>query len=258
METNLLTSILAIIGASAWLPQIIQWVIQWRSKPLLKVFNENEAQIGYVSFGTVININLSFLSRKKSALIDRISMKIMGKDNATCELEWTWYSETFYELKGVDNNSLTMSKQQRAIAINAYRDVLVEKFIGFQSTNFIQEKNRLEALILEDIANKNKAGADIAQVKSEKNYNDMLKLIENSMFWKAENYSAVITLTDSENNLSYQHSIKFSVSDVDINNMKNNIELAKKLIEVRFFPAQEDGKPTQLQGSWYWINATIN
>lgn len=258
METNLLTTILAIIGALAWLPQIIQWIIQWRTKPLLKVFNENEAQVGYISFGSVININLSFLSRKKSALIDRISIKIKGKDSATCELEWAWYSETFYELKGVDNNSLTMSKQQKAIAINAYRDVLVEKFIGFQSPIFIREKNRIEALLSEDIANKLKAGADISQVKSEKNYNDLLKLIDNSMFWKEGNYSAIITLTDSENNLNYQQSIKFYVSDVDVNNIKNNIELAKKLIEARFFPSQEEGKLIQLQGNWYWINAIIS
>ncbi|MFR3549400.1 MAG: hypothetical protein ACLTTW_03695 [Coprobacter sp.] len=36
----------------------------------------------------------------------------------------------------------TMAKQQNAIAINAYKDVLIEKFTGFQSS-FLTEGNNL-------------------------------------------------------------------------------------------------------------------
>lgn len=256
METSLFTTIVAIIGALAWLPQVIKWIAQWRTKPVLKIFNENEAQAGYIYFGSVININLSFLARKKSALIDNISIEIVGDDKASCNLQWNWYSETFYELKGTDNNSVTMSKQQKAIAINAYRDVLVEKFIGFQSPTFMQERNRLEALIIEDIENKKKAGGDYSLVKSEKSYNDLLKLIEKSMYWKPGNYTGAIKLCDSENCREYTHRIKFSISDVDINNMKNNIEFSKKLIESTFFP--KEGETGQVQGKWYWVNLKLS
>lgn len=34
-----------------------------------------------------------------------------------------------------------MAKQQNAIAINAYKDVLIEKFIGFQSVIFAKTIN---------------------------------------------------------------------------------------------------------------------
>lgn len=79
-------------------------------------------------------------SKKKHALIDNIELELEDKDGAKHNLKWVWYSETFYELQS-PTGIATMAKQQNAIAINAYKDVLIEKFIGFQSVIFAKTIN---------------------------------------------------------------------------------------------------------------------
>ena len=87
--------------------------------------------MGFIKNGCAFNLRLSFLARKKHALIDDIELRLIDKNGAVHNLKWMWYSETLYELQGPGRNA-TMAKQQNAIAINAYQDTLIEKFVGFQ------------------------------------------------------------------------------------------------------------------------------
>lgn len=138
---DLLFKFTAILGALAWLPQIINWFINWKQKPQLKIFGDDEAQVGYTTFGCVFNMNFSFLSKKKMSLIENMTVTVIDKNKTEYLLTWNWYSETFYELKSPDSIA-TMGKQQKAISFVAYKDVLTEKFIGFQINEF-REKTKL-------------------------------------------------------------------------------------------------------------------
>lgn len=82
------------------------------------------------------------MSMHKNALIDNIELIIKDKDGANHTFKCAWYSETLYELQAPTGNA-TMAKRQNAIAINAYKDILIEKFVGFQSKSFIEERNQL-------------------------------------------------------------------------------------------------------------------
>lgn len=115
-------------------------------KPKISIYHDGEAEIGYIKNGNVLNLRFSFLARYKHALIDDIKLILTDKDGAHHTLRWMWYSETFYELQGPEGKS-TMAKQQNAIAINAFRDVLVEKFIGFQSDTFFRKKKTISLQI---------------------------------------------------------------------------------------------------------------
>ena len=134
--------IIAILGALAWLPQIIAWIYNWLKKPKLSIYHDGEAEIGYIKNGNAFNLRFSFLSRDKHALIDDMELVLTDKDGAHHKLKWIWYSETFYELQGPTGNSI-MAKQQNAIAINALKDALIEKFIGFQSIAFLEKRKQL-------------------------------------------------------------------------------------------------------------------
>ena len=127
-------------------------------------------------------------SKKKHALIDNIELELEDKDGAKHNLKWVWYSETFYELQS-PTGIATMAKQQNAIAINAYKDVLIEKFIGFQSVIFRENHKQLTYKLNTFIENQRKTGElDINIVKRSSEYNEIIRLYKNSMFWKIGDY----------------------------------------------------------------------
>ena len=48
-----LFKITAVLGALAWMPQIIKWIVSWLRKPKLNIICDNEAQVGYIAFQSI-------------------------------------------------------------------------------------------------------------------------------------------------------------------------------------------------------------
>ena len=245
--------LVAILGALAWLPQIISWIYHWLQKPMISVYHEEEAEVGFIKFGNAFNIRLSFLARRKHALIDNIELCITDKDGANHTFKWIWYSETLYELQAPTGNA-TMAKQQNAIAINAYKDVLIEKFIGFQSSSFLDRRKQLAYKLNSFIENQSTVGKiDADAIRRSNEYNELLRLYKNSMIWKTGDYSAICKIHIADTDTYMQHSFKFRLSDIEVETLKKNIEFARKIIDVEFINPQQ-----QIEGTWLWTKPSID
>lgn len=61
--------IAAYIGAAAWLPQILNIFYKFFTKPKLRVFFNNTAEISFISFGPILNIRMGILAEKKISII---------------------------------------------------------------------------------------------------------------------------------------------------------------------------------------------
>lgn len=248
-----LIDIIAMLGALAWLPQIFSWIYNWMKKPKISIYHDGEAEVGYIKNGNVFNLRFSFLARDKHALIDDMELVLTDIDGAHHTLKWMWYSETFYELQGPAGNSI-MAKQQNAIAINAFKDVLIEKFIGFQSTTFLEKKKQLAYKLTTFIENQKINGnVNIDDIKRSNEYNELIRLYKNSLFWKAGNYSVVAKIHVADTNETISHSFNFRLSELEIDTLNKNIEFAKSVVDCEFIDTTQ--QPT---GTWLWAKPTIN
>lgn len=245
-------NLVAILGALAWLPQIISWLYHWLKKPQLKVFNEDVAEVGFIKFGNAFNIRLSFLARHKNALIDNMELIVKDKDGATHNFKWIWYSETFYEFQAVTGNAI-MAKKQQAIAINAYKDVLIEKFVGFQLNTFLETRKNLVYKLNSFIENQRSVGdVDVETIRRSKEYNDILRLYRSSMLWKAGDYSATCKIHLADTKEYLEHSFKFTLSDIEIESLRKNIDFAEKVLSSDFLDKEQ-----QLEGNWFWATPNV-
>lgn len=244
--------IIAILGALAWLPQIISWIYNWLQKPNIQVFNEEEAEVGFIKFGNAFNIRISFLARNKHALIDNITLDLIDKDGAIHHLKWMWYSETFYELQS-PSGIATMAKQQNAIAINAYKDVLIEKFIGFQSPQFRESYKLLSYKLNTFIENQRRTGElDINVIKRSNEYNEIIRLYENSMIWKVGDYRAICKIHIADTNQTITKNLKFHISDIEVETLRKNLDFSRRGLDIEFITPQD-----QLEGNWMWVKPKI-
>lgn len=244
--------LIAILGALAWLPQIISWVYHRLKKPTIKVFNDNIAEVGFIKFGNAFNIRLSFLARYKNALIDNIELIIKDKNGATHNLKWIWYSETLYELQAVTGNAI-MAKQQQAIAINAYKDVLIEKLVGFQSESFLETRKNLAYKLNTFIENQKSVGEiDVETIKRSQEYNDILRFYKSELFWISGDYSVICKIHIVDKKEPIEHLFNFTLSDIEIETLRRNIEFSEKVLALEFF-----NKEQTLEGNWFWATPNV-
>lgn len=247
-----LIDIIAILGALAWLPQIISWVYNWMKKPKLTIYHDGEAEAGYIKNGNVFNLRFSFLAREKNALIDDIELLLVDKDGASHNLKWMWYSETFYELQGPAGNS-TMAKQQNAIAINVFKEVLVEKFIGFQSVSFLEKRKQLAYKLSTLIENQRINGdINIDIIRCSQEYNELIRLYKNSFLWKPGEYSATAKVHIADTNETIEHYFSFALSELEVDTLHKNIEFTKSILDYEFIDSSKE-----LNGAWLWAKPNI-
>ena len=202
----------------------------------------------------MFNLRMSFLSRNKQALIDKIELHLTDKDNAEFVLTWNWYSETFYELQA-PGGTATMAKRQNAIAVNAFKDVLIEKFIGFQSPDFLNESRRLTHELNMTIENHRDANGQISveAIKQTDAYNKMIRLYENSMIWKLGRYQGCYKIHIADTGQEINGTFDFSFNELEIARLRQNIDIIKQNIDIEFF--QPAGTP--LVGL-IWVSPNLN
>lgn len=243
---------LAILGALAWLPQIITLIKNIFIKPNLKIIPSNQLEIGFTSFGPIINTNIAIVAENKKALVDNIEIELTHESNEKQIFKWQWFEETLYVVDLPDQSgTLPTRKNQTAIALNITKDELIEKKIGFQQYKFKKKhKTLLQNAIEESLIFEN-AGKDIKELKATKNYNDLKKLYQDDFNWKVGRYSIKYKVFENSLKNPFVCEVFFKMTSLDINSLKLNIENCASEIERVLID------PDKQYPRWNWTNIII-
>jgi hypothetical protein len=232
--------ILAILGALAWLPQLIIFISKWLTKPKLTIITDKDLEIGYTTFGPIFNFQIAFLAEKKRVLIRKVEIEMTHENNETHNFTWDWFEEILYEVNIPQSGLIPTRKNQKAIAINVDPDSLVEKKIGFQ-------QNRLVQLTTEEFLNIYNAGDDVNQIRTRNTFNNLRDYYKNGFNWKIGKYSATIKATLSNDQI-FTTKVDFQLTSLNIKTIEPNIEIAQKLVD------KEYGADIEVEQNWLWVN----
>ena len=245
--------ILAVLGAMAWLPQLIIFIRNILTKPRLKIIPEYELELGYTTFGPIINTSLALVAEKKNALIEKIEIELTHENNDTHKFTWKWFEETLYTIDLPDEaGSMPTKKNQTAIAINVLKDQLIERKVGFQQNSFQTEQKIIVQNTVEDAINLSKANKPIADIKASKNYNNLKDLYQNCFNWKVGGYIINYKIYESSISKPFMKQVMFQLTALDINSLKTNIEKCHSETE-RIYIDPEIKLPL-----WNWVNMKTN
>lgn len=220
-------------------------------KPNILIKNEREFELGYTTFGPIINAQLAFLSDSKKALIEKIEIDLTHESNDTHKFTWDWFEEILYETNIPNTGTMPTRKNQKAIAINLKKEELTDKKIGFQQDIFKLEQKKLVQNIVEEAINLGKAEKLITDLKSQKNHNDLINHYQHSFNWKPGKYTLKIKVKASSINKLFEKTLYFKLTPLEINNLQSNIELCKSEIERSFIDFEKETV------HWKWIYPTI-
>ena len=252
MNENL-TFIIAIIGALAWLQQpIIGWLKKKYSKPKLTTFIHEDLEIGYTTFGPILNLNIAFSIENKDSLINYIDLRLVhASSNATFQLKWVWFEEKFMEIEVPEQLNIPYKRNQIAIVLKLNTENVIEKKIGFQSSDFkiktsdLQKACNQEQLLL---SNSQKSPSEI---ESKKCYNDYNDLFKSDFTWKEGKYNISIKTKLVDLKEEQEVNFSFNLNSLDIKKLEQNIITCQGLLRNQYINLDPNYQP-----KWYWVNSS--
>lgn len=249
------TFVLALLGALAWLPQLISWINSFFIKPKLRFVPDATTEIGYTSYGPILNQFFAISTGKKDALVEKITLEVIHEKGEKHNFQWKFLDEKGPELTSITGESAQWRKSQSAIALKISSSGLAEKKIGFQDT-FFQEKlvNYIKAhnekiFYLERTQPQNYKEEAIKS----KEFLDTLDFIKNGFYWKEGKYTIHLYVYETTLKKPHIEHFEFELTKTDIGQLEKNIEVTQKYIGDLILYKGKDIKEWP-QYYWNWVN----
>ena len=239
--------ILAILGALAWIYPLAILIRGILTKAELEIINHKQIEIGYTTYGPIVNIDLAFSSNNKDAFIKKIVIKLEHESKENIELIWEWFEEELLEMHVPESGIVPYRKNQRAIAIKVPTQTLIEKKVGFQSQKFKKEYSKAFSATNQKQINIVDNGQNIEQLKTTNEYNDFLDLFKNHFSWRKGQYQGEIQVEIAKRKELFTQPFSFELTTLDIKNLESNIIACQKSVEVYFVLPD-----SEYQSVWKW------
>ena len=114
---------IAIVGAAAWVPQLVGWIVRRLATPRIRVIPGRSPEIGYTSFGPIFNLPCAISVARKDAIVERITATVTHQNGQSTEFRWTSLSETFSQVRSAEGLT-EVGRNQPAVALKVSTLVL--------------------------------------------------------------------------------------------------------------------------------------
>jgi len=253
------TFIVALIGAAAWLPQIITWITNLIVKPKLHFVPEETSEIGYTFFGPIFNQSFAISTSNKDALIERVAIRIVHETGAKHEFWWKFLDERGPEITSLSTGERAeWRKNQPAIALKVSTLGLAEKKIGFQDLSY---QGKLMTLLqryqeIESHLEKTKPQTYLDEAVKSKEFLDLIEYIKSGFYWLEGKYDVYLFVYEASLKKPHIENFKLELSKANIEQLEKNIKITQDHFrDLVLFKGKEKERPIY---NWRWVNPVIS
>jgi len=248
----------AILGACAWIPQLIIIIYYFFVKPKLRFSPGPTVEVGYSQYGPILNPSFGISTSRKNALIEKIELKVIHESGTKREFIWQFLSEAPSEMETSTGESQLYRRTQPVTALKVTSTTIIGTKIGFQDNAFIEKKTSIiNKLIKKDEHIKKKRPQEYPDALfKEIEWTDVENFIKNEFYWKAGKYQVFLKAYHTSSRKPHIECYTFSLIQTYIDRLERNIEITiNSLKNIFLFDAKII--PSLPKPTWNWINPLI-
>jgi hypothetical protein len=241
---------IAVLGALAWLPHLIRYGYQFLSRPTLRIITGIAPELGFTTLGPILNLRLAFVVDHKDLVISGMRIRLRHESGADQVFEWQGLTQTLGTLSNPHMGNMPFQKESNVLALKAKVADVDERFIRFQSLDFLSTKQGIEAKASGRMMYLQRQGSDVdieAFLRSNE-MTDLYACIKRSFPWKQGSYSLMLEIDSPQTFRVLGHRYKFVLDEVDIEELEKNTVQVERDYRQRFIPRKE-GEPELV---WLW------
>lgn len=217
--------IVAIVGAAAWIPQIVQWVVALFTRPKVRVVSGATAEIGFNPLGPIVNLTLAISAQKRDALIMGARLIVEHSTGERHEFEW----KVLQQEKGEMNvplpgpGSLQFRTSDPAIALQVSTKETATRKIFFREPAFEESFRERERAAIEQFNHTNVVRAPLEDFLKSRQFTEGAEWVCQQMPWRTGRYKILLRLTIDGVSKPVEHSWSFELHAMDIRQMDANV-----------------------------------
>lgn len=240
----------AIIGALAWLPQIVGWVRDYFAKPKLAFFPTPNPEIGFSSYGVLVNLQCAISTSVTDAVIERMEVELVHEKGQRLVLPWQGIHETIDEIEMPTGEIERRRRQGKALAMKVTVEELAEKTIMFQDVQFQNSTNEVFRAVenrRDRLAATEPEEQRAAMLIKSDEFTNLSAMARAGLSWQVGEYTATFRIGTAEVTKPFEFRYRFRLDETDIARLRENVDYLVALISHSFAPVGEAPAKT-----WNW------
>jgi hypothetical protein len=215
--------IVALIGAAAWIPQIIEWLNKAFTKPTLEMLTSKTFHIGYGDSGPFMGWAASFSAEQRDALIKKIILTVRHEKGDERTFTWEHVRETFFQLQaGKDVGNFY--RPSEVLALKVPVETLTERIVIFNDAEFTAKlRDKLAAVRDYHKYSHTENDQPEALMKS-KEVIQAQEFFANNMYWKEGRYTFAVEM-QIVGRKPHRQSFTGTFNREDVERLQSNIPL---------------------------------
>ena len=238
-----------IVGAAAWIPQVIGWVARLLTKPEVRVIPSRTSAIGHTSLGPIFNLSCAISADRKDAVIERMTATLVHERGQSTEFRWITLNETLSQTRTMEGIT-EVSKNQPAVTLKVSTLVLTEKQIGMQERGFEEETRGLVNALTSLDKHLRKTEPDKYQdlILKSREFADMVEYAKKRFIWQDGRYAVRLQLRIVGVKEPTVQRFQFVLSKNDVERLQQNLDEIERYARNLVQPP----KATPLY-TWNWV-----
>ncbi len=246
---------IAIIGALAWLPHLIDLLKRWIVKSHIRVITHRAAEIGFTTNGPIFNLRLAFAVSKKDIVVSDLKIRVRHESGEEKIFEWQGITQQMGKMTMPDSNVMPFEKEQSVLAIKLTQKEIEERFIRCQDASFIaSQQEYISAAVKKSTYLKNEGKYNLETFLREQEMTDLYTFNKHAFSWKPGKYEMTIEIQSPELFSIVDNKRSFTLSPLDIEKMSHN----KNMLEPDYKRIVMGVDKDNPQIEWQWCNPILN
>ncbi len=242
--------LIALIGALAWLPQLIRLLRAWLKQPEVRIIAEQRIELGFTIFGPLLNIRVAFAVKNKDIVISGVKIHLRHDSGEDKVFSWHSIVQNMLQMNYPSTGPIPFEKELSVLAIKLSPDE-VERRIRFHEPSFQTKKETFEEAVTKTLIYMQASGKDdFKPILNSEEMQELYSFIRQSFNWKSGTYQLKFEVDSPQPFALKDYNYEFTLTPTEIEHLGRNKDLIEKSYEYQFFPSTEPDSQAQL--SWAW------
>lgn len=242
---------IAIIGALAWLPPIITMIKNWLTKAEVRVIAAPNPEIGFTSLGPIFNLRLALSAKHKDIVITSIKVRIQHESGEETCYSWRGIVQKMGHMTYPEIGAVPFEKESNVLAMKANTRDIEERFIRFQSHDFLTQKSEIESSVIKQYSHLYQTGnLEQNSFLNSLELRDLYAFNRQFFTWKPGRYKVSVELSSPEDFSILDNKYTFILTPLQSEELSSNRDLIESHYLAELFPTPEW---TTTHVPWKWI-----